>query len=82
MYKAQPVSQSDAPELYGMVRRLAQKTELPMPEVYIIEQAQPNAFATGRNPKNGAVAVTTGIIQIFPQEELEGVIAHELAHIK
>ena len=82
MYKAKPVSQSDAPELYGMVRRLAQKAELPMPEVYIIEQAQPNAFATGRNPENGAVAVTTGIMQILTQEELQGVIAHELAHIK
>jgi len=82
MYRAQPVSQSDAPELYGMVRRLAQKAGLPMPKVYIIEQAQPNAFATGRNPENGAVAVTTGIMQILTQEELEGVIAHELAHIK
>ena len=82
MYKAQLVSQSDAPELYGMVRRLSQKAELPMPKVYIIEQAQPNAFATGRNPDNGAVAVTTGIMQILTQEELEGVIAHELAHIK
>lgn len=82
MYRAQPVSQSDAPELHGMVRRLAQKAGLPMPKVYIIEQAQPNAFATGRNPENGAVAVTTGIMQILTQEELEGVIAHELAHIK
>jgi heat shock protein HtpX len=82
MYKARPVSQSDAPELYGIVRRLAQKAGLPMPKVYIIEQAQPNAFATGRNPANGAVAVTTGIMQILTRDELEGVIAHELAHIK
>ena len=82
MYKAKPVSQSDAPELYSMVRRLAQKAELPMPKVYIIEQAQPNAFATGRNPENGAVAVTTGIMQMLTHDELEGVIAHELAHIK
>jgi heat shock protein HtpX len=82
MYRAQPVSQADAPELHGIVRRLAQKAGLPMPKVYIIEQAQPNAFATGRNPENGAVAVTTGIMQILTQEELEGVIAHELAHIK
>jgi heat shock protein HtpX len=82
MYRAQPVSQSDALELYGMVKRLAQKAGLPMPKVYIIEQAQPNAFATGRNPENSAVAVTTGIMQILTQEELEGVIAHELAHIK
>ncbi len=82
MYKAQPVSQSDTPELYEMVRRLAHKAGLPMPKVYVIEQAQPNAFATGRNPENGAVAVTSGIMQILTQEELEGVIAHELAHIK
>ncbi|MEC4676079.1 MAG: zinc metalloprotease HtpX, partial [Nitrospirota bacterium] len=82
MYKAQPVSQSDAPELYTMVRRLAQKAGLPMPKVYIIKKAQPNAFATGRNPANGAVAVTSGIMQILTREELEGVIAHELAHIK
>jgi len=82
MYRARPVSQSDAPELYGMVRRLAQKAGLPMPKVYVIEQAQPNAFATGRNPENGAVAVTTGIMQILTQEELAGVMAHELAHIK
>ncbi len=82
MYKAQPVSQSDAPELYAMVRRLAQKAGLPMPKVYIIKKAQPNAFATGRNPANGAVAVTSGIMQILTREELEGVIAHELAHIK
>jgi heat shock protein HtpX len=82
MYRAQPVSQAVAPELHGIVRRLAQKAGLPMPRVYIIEQAQPNAFATGRNPENGAVAVTTGILQILTQEELEGVIAHELAHIK
>ncbi|KPJ98123.1 MAG: protease HtpX [Nitrospira bacterium SG8_35_4] len=82
MYRAQPVSQADAPELYGMVRRLSQKAGLPMPKVYIIEQAQPNAFATGRNPENGTVAVTTGIMQILTKEELEGVIAHELAHIK
>ncbi len=82
MYRAQPVSESDAPELYGMVRRLAQKAGLPMPKIYIIEQSQPNAFATGRNPENGALAVTAGIMQILTQEELEGVIAHELAHIK
>lgn len=82
MYRAQPVSQSDAPELYAMVRRLAQKAGIPMPKIYIIEKAQPNAFATGRNPANGAVAVTSGIMRILTREELEGVIAHELAHIK
>lgn len=82
MYKAKPVNESEAPELYNMVRRLSQKAELPMPKVYIMEQEQPNAFATGRNPEHGVVAVTTGIMRILTREELEGVIAHELAHIK
>lgn len=82
MYKARQVSEAESPELYGMVRRLAQKAELPMPRVYIMDQDQPNAFATGRNPNNGAVAVTTGIMRILSREELEGVIGHELAHIK
>ena len=65
-----------------MVRRLSQRAELPMPKVYVMEQDQPNAFATGRNPQHGAVAVTTGIVRILSREELEGVIGHELAHIK
>jgi heat shock protein HtpX len=82
MYGARPVSESEVPELYGMVKRLAQRAELPMPKVYIMDQDQPNAFATGRNPEHGAVAVTTGIMRILSREELEGVIAHELAHIK
>jgi heat shock protein HtpX len=82
MYGAKQVSEAEAPELYGIVRRLAHRAELPMPKVYIIDQDQPNAFATGRNPKNGAVAVTTGIMRILSREELEGVIGHELAHIK
>ncbi|MBI4686699.1 MAG: zinc metalloprotease HtpX [Nitrospirae bacterium] len=82
MYGAKQVSEADAPELYGAVRRLAHRAELPMPKVYIMEQDQPNAFATGRNPEHGAVAVTTGIMKILTREELEGVIAHELAHIK
>lgn len=82
MYGAKQVSESEAPELYGIVRRLAQRAELPMPKVYIMEQDQPNAFATGRNPQHGVVAVTTGIMRILSREELEGVIAHELAHIK
>jgi heat shock protein HtpX len=82
MYRAQQVTEAEAPELFGTVRRLAQKAELPMPKVYIMEQEQPNAFATGRNPKHGAVAVTTGIMKILSREELEGVLAHELAHIK
>ena len=82
MYGAKQVSESEAPEFFGIVRRLAQRAELPMPKVYIIEEDQPNAFATGRNPEHGAVAVTTGIQRILSREELEGVIAHELAHIK
>jgi len=82
MYRAQQVTEAEAPELFGSVRRLAQKAELPMPKVYIMEQEQPNAFATGRNPKHGAVAVTTGIMRILSRDELEGVLAHELAHIK
>jgi heat shock protein HtpX len=82
MYRAQEVKESEAPELYSMVRRLTQKAELPMPKVYIINQPQPNAFATGRNPNHAAVAVTTGIMKILSVEELEGVVGHELAHIK
>lgn len=82
MYGAKEVSEVEAPELYGTVRRLAQKAEMPMPRVYIINQEQPNAFATGRNPKHAAVAVTTGIMRILGREELQGVIGHELAHIK
>lgn len=82
MYGAKQVAEGDAPELYSTVRRLAQRAELPMPKVYIMDQDQPNAFATGRNPEHGVVAVTTGIMRILSQAELEGVIAHELAHIK
>lgn len=82
MYGARQVTQSEAPELYNMVARLSQTAGLPMPKVYIIEQDQPNAFATGRNPEHGAVAVTTGIMRILTRDELEGVMAHELAHIK
>ena len=82
MYGAREVSEAEAPDLYGMVRRLAQKAELPMPKVYIMEEDQPNAFATGRNPKHAAVAVTTGIMRILSREELQGVIGHELAHVK
>ncbi len=82
MYGARQVSEAEAPELYGIVRRLAQRAELPMPKVYMIDEEQPNAFATGRNPKHAAVAVTTGIMRILTSEELQGVIAHELAHVK
>jgi heat shock protein HtpX len=82
MYGAKEVTESEAPDLYAMVRRLAQKAEIPMPRIYIINAEQPNAFATGRNPKHAAVAVTTGIMRILSHEELQGVIGHELAHVK
>ena len=82
MHHAEPVTRASAPELHEMVGRLAQRAGLPMPKVFLIRQDQPNAFATGRNPENAAVAVTTGILQALDRDELEGVIAHELAHIK
>ncbi len=82
MYGAQPVSEVEAPELYSIVRQLAHNAGIPMPKVYVIDAEQPNAFATGRNPEHGVVAVTTGIMRILTREELAGVIAHELAHIK
>ena len=82
MYGAKEVSETDAPELYSIVRRLAQRAEIPMPRVYMIDGEQPNAFATGRNPNHAAVAVTTGIMRILSSEELQGVIGHELAHVK
>lgn len=82
MYKARIISPADAPELYAMVERLAARAELPTPTVAIAPQAQPNAFATGRNPEHGVVCFTEGILQTLSMEELEGVTAHELAHIK
>jgi heat shock protein HtpX len=82
MYGAQVVTAQEAPELYAMVDRLRQRAGLPMPKVAVAPHEQPNAFATGRNPEHAVVAVTTGILKYVPQEELEGVIAHELAHIK
>jgi len=82
MYNAQPVTESQAPELHAMVRILVQKAGMPMPKVYIIPDETPNAFATGRNPEHAVVAVTEGIMRILSREELSGVIAHELAHIK
>jgi len=82
MYKAQEVSESSAPDLYNIVRNLALKASLPMPRVFIIPEETPNAFATGRNEKHAVVAVTEGIMKILKKEELEGVIAHELSHIK
>ena len=82
MYKATEVGPTESPELYEMVDRLRQRANLPMPKVYIIPSEQPNAFATGRNHANSAVAVTNGIVRLLSKEELEGVIGHELAHIK
>lgn len=82
MYHAQPVTEAQAPDLHSLVRRLTQKAGLPMPKVYLIPSETPNAFATGRDPQHGVVAVTTGIMRILDREELEGVLAHELAHIR
>jgi len=82
MYGAQKVTEEQAPELYRMVDRLRQRAGLPMPVVAVAPHEQPNAFATGRNPHHAVVAVTTGILKYMPQDELEGVIAHELAHVK
>lgn len=81
-HNAEAVTRASAPELYEMVGRLAKNANLPMPRVFIMRADQPNAFATGRDPENAAVAATTGILQLLNREELEGVIAHELAHIK
>ena len=82
MYRAQEVTQGQAPELYQIVADLTNKAGLPMPKVYLIENDTPNAFATGRNPEHAAVAVTTGIMRILSKDELKGVIGHELSHIK
>jgi heat shock protein HtpX len=81
MYRAQPVTEGDDPELYGIVRNLATRAGLPMPRVYRVPQPTPNAFATGRNPENAVVAVTDGIRSLLTADELSGVIGHELAHI-
>ena len=82
MYNAKEVDETTAPQFYRMVAELAQRAELPMPRVYLIEEAAPNAFATGRNPQHAAVAATTGILRVLSERELRGVMAHELAHVK
>lgn len=82
MYRAKRVQESESPRLHGIVRRLAQRAGIPMPRLYVIGSPQPNAFATGRNPSHAAVAVTTGILELMRDEEIEGVISHELAHVK
>ena len=82
MYRARVVTAAEAPELYAMVDRLRQRAGLPMPKVAIAPQEQPNAFATGRGPNHAVVAVTEGILRYMPEDELEGVLAHELAHVK
>jgi heat shock protein HtpX len=80
--RAKEIAEPDAPVLYRVVRRLSEQASLPMPKVYIVNNPQPNAFATGRNPKHASVAATTGILQILSEDELEGVMAHELSHVK
>jgi heat shock protein HtpX len=82
MYHAQEVGPADAPQFYDIVAELARRAQLPMPKVYLIDAAQPNAFATGRNPEHAAVAATTGILRMLSARELRGVMAHELAHVK
>lgn len=81
MYRAQPIDEAQSPRLYAMVRRLTTRAGIPMPRVYLIPSETPNAFATGRNPQHAAVAVTEGIMRLLDEDELEGVLAHELAHV-
>lgn len=82
MYRAQQIEEQDNPRFYDMVRRLAERAALPMPKVYIVQDDSPNAFATGRNPAHAAVAATTGILRLLTDDELAGVMAHELGHVK
>jgi heat shock protein HtpX len=82
MYRAQPVTREQLPRAYEVVERLAAKEGLPMPKIYVLPTESPNAFATGRNPQHASVAVTHGILELLTDEELEGVLAHELGHVK
>jgi len=82
MYRAKPISEEESPGLYSLIRRLTMEAGLPMPKLYIVPGDMPNAFATGRNPEHAAVAVTEGLLRILDRDEVEGVLAHELAHVK
>ena len=82
MHRAQELAPDEAPELHGMVAELAARAGIPTPQLYLINEAQPNAFATGRNPEHAVVAVTSGILEVLDRRELRGVLAHELAHVK
>lgn len=82
MHRAQPVDEATAPQLYAVVAELAQRASIPMPRIYLIPEAQPNAFATGRSPRHAAVAVTEGLLRAMDREELKGVLAHELTHVR
>src|ERR1051325_1540216 len=82
MYRAQPVTREELPRVYGVVERMTQRIGLPMPKIFVIPSDSPNAFATGRNPAHASVAVTQGILNLLDDEELEGVLAHELGHVR